>query len=332
MNTAPKKPDRAVGGAAEAKLDGSHLEPETPGLRRITHCPACGAEAPSHGGSHAQGLECLAGETVFFQPDYTIYPCPECGLLYKSIRLSDAELDRYYCAVDFAKWEQDRPHPTERIARRWLDGLADGAAVLDFGCSSGRLLGPLAVRLDCYGVETNPAAAAAAEAKGLTMLTLETAQARGAFLDCLVLMDVFEHLAEPVGLLKALKSLLKPSGTMIIATGDSDFPICSADPANFWYFRTVEHLCMLNAAHAAKMQGMLDMKLVAWTPCSHYDSTVATRGLQYLRYFAHRLYSRGSPLIRGAIRLVPLLGRVSRWPSTPPVTLGRDHVVAVFQA
>jgi SAM-dependent methyltransferase len=293
-------------------------------------CPACGDAGATREWS-APGFQNLTDDGVFMQPDYRIRDCPRCGLLFKTRTLSEAEFERYYASADFSKWETDGFYPTEDLAKQVLASLPKGSAVLDFGCSSGRLLAPFTGQLDCYGVEANQTAAARARDKGICIVTMDQVAGRGRFLDCIVMMDVFEHLLAPVELLLALTAALRPGGKLVIATGDSDYPLCRADPASFWYLRTVEHVCMWNRKHALYLQTVLGLNLVQWSRCSHYRTAARQWLFQSACHVAYGAYRRGGRLVRSVISATPVLRKVAAWTSPPFVTFGRDHVVAIFE-
>src|SRR4051794_30839166 len=130
-------------------------------------CPACGSTSSEQIGSMAPGFTMTAADEVFSQPDYSIRECKNCGLLFRTPTLSEAELARYYARTDFHRWDLAGFFPTERGALALLKQLPNGSAILDFGCSSGRLLAPLTATHRCFGVEVNEAAAAEAANKGI---------------------------------------------------------------------------------------------------------------------------------------------------------------------
>jgi len=94
------------------------------------------------------------------------------------------------------------------------------ASVLEFGCSTGALLAEMAKRgQKVAGIEVDPASAATARDRGLTIVegdleapaTLKTARALGPF-DALLCLDVLEHLKDPWAFLRSAPGLLKPEG------------------------------------------------------------------------------------------------------------------------
>lgn len=305
--------------------------------RNLKICPACrspGAESKSWVGP---GFDAVVGSKIFRQPDFEIIECNTCGLLFKSPIPTAREFADYYNEVDFNRWEPSNGSsaegyfPIDRIVVRQLNAMQDGAAILDYGCSTGRLLAPLTKRFVCYGVEINPVAAQVAADRGLSILTPQDIRSKPSEMDCVILVDVFEHLLNPVETLTELTALLKPGGKLVIATGNGDTPICRLDPAQFWYFRIVEHVCMLGRKHAEFLGTVLNLALMGWFECSHYDTPLRERGYQVLRHLAYRRIAKGSAVIKKLIRFVPGGRRIGDWKFAPAVTYHKDHVVIVFE-
>jgi 2-polyprenyl-3-methyl-5-hydroxy-6-metoxy-1,4-benzoquinol methylase len=97
---------------------------------------------------------------------------------------------------------------------------ASARRVLELGCGAGVFGASVKARgAEVWGVELNPAAARAAEARLDRVLCadVETALAelpRASF-DCVVYNDVLEHLVDPRAALTATKALLAPGGVVV---------------------------------------------------------------------------------------------------------------------
>jgi SAM-dependent methyltransferase len=297
----------------------------------VNECPACGSRDFSQAGS-APGLTCRLGVRDFVQPDYVIKICSACGLVYRNPNLSPEELGVYYSLVDYRKWEVPGFFPTERAAHKRLRQLPCGARLLDFGCSSGRLLAPLAGSYDCCGFEINTEAARIAATKGLNIISPEAFDSGNCEgFDAIVISDVFEHLSAPTELLRKLVSLLNPGGELFIITGNADAPACRLAPAEFWYFRNVEHLCMLSRRHAEFLCQELSVQLVCWREMSHYDVTLRERLWQFARHFAFWHFREKTWVAKIFLPWMPGLRRARVWLVAPAYTVSADHVLAVFR-
>lgn len=95
--------------------------------------------------------------------------------------------------------------------------------VLDVGCSSGYLAGPLAERgATVVGIENDPLAAAAArnvcgEVLEGDVETMEFSFTAGSF-DLVLCGDLIEHLSDPGAFLRRVRPLLATDGRLVIAT------------------------------------------------------------------------------------------------------------------
>jgi 2-polyprenyl-3-methyl-5-hydroxy-6-metoxy-1,4-benzoquinol methylase len=204
--------------------------------------------------------------------------------------------------------------------------------ILDIGCSSGRLLASLTGLYRCFGYELNETAARQAEAKGITILTraeLETVPKSS--YDAVVMVDLFEHLQDPLRLLKRCAELLKPGGWLVLVTGDGDANPCRRDPAQFWYFLIIEHVTMLTRRHAAWLEEQLKLKLTRWETVCHYDWKWRPGVTQLLKHWAYWQFRNGGGLVQAVLRRLPEFSKAEFWPVAPLFWYSSDHVVAVFE-
>jgi SAM-dependent methyltransferase len=307
-----------------------HTQPDT--YVNLTTCPACGSGEAASTGPESSGFSVSIEGREFIQPPYVIRECKNCGLLYRSVRLSDPTFEAYYLLKDFRSWEIQGLFPTERVALSVLRSIPSGAAVLDFGCSSGRLLSNLTTTHKCYGMEINVAAAARAAGKGITILPSDALeQGWHASFDAVVLADVFEHLTEPTNLLRKLVSLLKPGGILLLVTGNGDAPACRLDPAQFWYFRIIEHVGMLTRRHATWLERNVGLELQGWKCVSHYDLKWPSTLMQWSRHNVFWQFRLGNKLSRFLLRLIPKVRNAERRTLAPVWVYSADHVVCYFR-
>jgi SAM-dependent methyltransferase len=298
----------------------------------ITCCIGCGGR--DFTSSHYAGLpvEVSINGKVFTQPEYYIRRCVLCGLAYKSEILSPAQLREYYDEVDYSKWETEGLYPTELAILKTLTRLPQGSRILDYGCSTGRLLSGLTDRHNCFGVELNDRAALVAKSKGITLLPEEQVlNANAPGFDAIVLSDVFEHLLEPTKILQSLAGNLNRGGLLLICTGNADARACRNDIANFWYFRTPEHVSMITKKYAEYFAGKMRLKIVFWRKMCHYSPGFVDKLKQQLQHTAYWQLNGTPPSIwRPVIRRLPGVRRAANWRTQPLYTFSKDHVVAGF--
>ena len=163
--------------------------------------------------------------------------CRSCGLIYLNPRPTLDELPRIYPptyhAYNFSKNRFGivyRARSTIEAGRllRWCHDLPDNARILDVGCGDGFHLGLLRAygkpgwRLE--GVEPSASAAREARKAGLTVhegIVQQLDLPRDSY-DLVLLIQTIEHVDDPVGVLRAVRSLLRPGGRVVIVTDNTD--------------------------------------------------------------------------------------------------------------
>ena len=295
----------------------------------IDRCPACGGNQAAPIGGAATGFDTIIKGRTFRQPPYSVCQCGACGLYFKSATLSPSELHAYYEVLDGAMFEMDPDFPTDRIIDEHLQALPDGSAVLDYGCSSGRILKDVTGRLRCVGVEPNVTAARAAQARGITILSDDELARESRRFDAIILADVFEHLADPLAVLRMLASKLTAGGWLAIVTGNGDAVAGDRHFAEFWYFRLPGHLIMAGERHVTWLADRLGLTLGPVHRCSHYRTAPAERVRQQVKDFAYRVF-RDTPagITAQVLRGVPGISRAEQWTTAPALNFRDDHLVA----
>ena len=300
---------------------------------QLNHCPGCNQSEYHVVGKNSKAINNTIDGANFCQPDYQIRVCCNCGLYYKSHIAEESELSEYYQKTNFHKWEPKNFFPTETFIIKTLLKLDPSSRILDFGCSTGRLLSQLTNKYDCYGVEINQQAAAIAQDKGIKVISeQELLSSKLDLFDAIVLCDVFEHLINPTLILEKLCKKLKIGGFLIICTGNANAKACQNDIANFWYFRSIEHLCMLSEKYASFIEKKLQIKLEVWHKTSHYKLGFYEYLFQNTRNFLYwQLHGKNTSIFKYFWRFVPIVRRAKKWNQPPYFVCSKDHVVAMFQ-
>jgi SAM-dependent methyltransferase len=169
--------------------------------------------------------------------------CDHCALVYLDPRPTRAEMTTiypdHYHAFTFTEDKFGFVYRVRRRleARRLLRAIGKvppNAAILDVGCGDGfhlellRDFGQPGWRL--VGVDLDPRAADAAEARGLVVHrgTIETVDLEADHYDFAILIQTVEHVADPAAVLAAIRRVLRPGGRLLIVTdntGSLDFSI-----------------------------------------------------------------------------------------------------------
>jgi SAM-dependent methyltransferase len=167
--------------------------------------------------------------------------CERCGFLQCS---ELAEVTPYYEALEDPEYEETRLARSAQM-RRLLERLARVRAprardrLLDVGAGSGALVEEAArMGYRATGIEPSRWLQERALARGLDVArgTLPHPDRPGPF-DVITLIDVIEHVQDPVGLLRAVAPLLAPDGVVVIVTPDVRSLPARLLGWRWWHFR-----------------------------------------------------------------------------------------------
>ena len=281
-------------------------------------CPVCGERRP-----RALGAVASRSSDHGFSDGGELFECPNCFLLF---------LDKPARANDASEMYEELPANLlpESAGRRDFDLALEvtqaGArplTVLDVGCFRGDFLQRLPDSVTKFGIEPSRAARQIMAERGIQLLgeTIDTASAPDARFDFIYLMDVAEHLPNPLADIQKLARWLKPGGKLIITTGNSDALPWRLSRLSYWYYLP-QHLSFCNRrwfAWAAKESGL---RLVRSTAFSHSRRAygkmfVAERWRQFVKI----LIGRSSELLTGRRMFSHAVGTAT-WP---------DHIFVVLQ-
>lgn len=284
----------------------------------IRPCPLCGSTTFTHLASQDRNL--LGITTV---------GCNRCGLVQTNPRPSAAGLDHFY-RDHYRNFYQGTTVPDKAyIASLNKDvrlaytagffkdaiGLQPGAVVLDFGCGEGSLFAALreaGFTGAFYGVELNASFAEYASRYGNAKVSNSIRSPEP--VDLLVINHVLEHLDDPVGALRELRKLIKPSGNLYIDVPDAEeySRINDLHIAHIYHFteRTLGSLVELAGFTLSYMKKHhpphhpRSIRLVA-TPMSFINaSTISEASLETQAWKAIRLAGRYRNTIRLRLRRI----------------------------
>jgi hypothetical protein len=204
-----------------------------------------------------------------------------------------------------------------------LRGTGRGISCLDVGCWDGSLLDALPAGWRRVGLEPNESAAAVAESRGhevLVGLVEDVALPAHAF-ELITMLDVIEHLLDPISVLRRLRESAAPDCLLAILTGDVGSPGARFWRRHWYYLAYPEHVSFFTSAglrHALVSSG--------WTPISvERVSHPVTSRRRDVAEGARHLRRRSNAMRTAKTSLAPALGpnrtTVSR------MLRGRDHLL-----
>ncbi|MCS7253521.1 MAG: class I SAM-dependent methyltransferase [Armatimonadota bacterium] len=161
-----------------------------------------------------------------------VVECGCCGIAY-ALTVPTLQGIRDYYTEQFADerhWESELSSARPWLHRRLLARIAKykpGGTLLDIGCSFGFFINMARqIGYDVIGVEiSEPAANYARRQFGLKVFsgTLEEASLEGESVDVVTLIDVLEHVPEPLITLNEVKRVLRSGGLLVIRVPNFKF-------------------------------------------------------------------------------------------------------------
>ncbi len=108
-------------------------------------------------------------------------------------------------------------------------------------------------------------------------------------------------------------------------------PTAASDPARFWYLRIIKHISMLTRKNADYLAAELGMRLMQWTPPTHYGWSWRGKLVQTVQTFAYWQFRRRTLIARWLLAPLPFFTRLRLGDVAPTFTATRDHVLAVLR-
>lgn len=265
------------------------------------NCPICNHQSDqiaAWGGCANHVFDKIAGIKLAqaAQP-FSLYKCPNCFFVYKLPRLSDTELleiyaestDRAGVILDsnLSPSDDGRLSLLAQLSENVASSYTSGRKVLEVGCSNGGMLRLWSSFWDKYGVEPSQASAKIARNRGIKVIAKSVSEIPSGMWDCIITVDVAEHLYNPLEFFKQAKSLLAPGGVVVTMTGNISFWLANLAGARYWYASFPEHISFLSPAClryiASSLNGrILDSKSYQWGRPGKHD--LKQHALQSVKY------------------------------------------------
>lgn len=245
-------------------------EAEALELERVS-CAVCGRVAGEPVGV-GEDFEYRTSADTFLAVE-----CPDCSLVYLDPRPTEETLGRIYpdhyhafqfTAEDFGLAFRVRSRLEARRLLKTCGDLPDNARILDAGCGDGFHLDLLRnygnSRWTLRGVDLDPRAAAAAQARGLDVEqgTLESLDRSPPGYDLVLLIATIEHVADPASVLTAARRQLRPGGRVLIVTdntGSVDYRLSRSRHWGGYHFP--RHWNLFNESSLRRLAGRVDLEV-----------------------------------------------------------------------
>lgn len=251
--------------------------------------------------------------------------CGECGFMFANAD-ELADLTALYEALQDPEYEETQDD--RALQMRWILSLARKArpgarTLLDVGAGTGLLVAEAArAGLDAIGVEPSRSFTQVARRHGATVLqgVLPHPAFSDRRFDVVCLIDVIEHVADPLMLLRDCQRALTPEGVLIVVTPDVGSALARLLRNRWWHFR-VAHVGYFNrrSLHRALHLSGLEVE-------REYHARWCFR----VRYLAKRL-TRYLPFV-GWINRAASRWRLLNWLCSRVVTLNlRDSFLLIVK-
>lgn len=264
-----------------------------------------------------------------------LFRCLSCHLHFRFPRMPKSKLDELYRLGEENNWANQ---PVDRkdwhIAGNWIASNYERGSVLDVGCFAGKFLEFLGPDFKRFGIEIHSGAAKKAEQKGVQILgedyiSLETFSDT---FDVVVAMDVIEHVPDPYFFLKLLVGVLRPGGSIIISTGNTQATSWQWMGSRYWYCTIAEHISFINPAWCYHVAQKINLKVDRIWFFSHATQTLQQRLIDFGK---NTIYLAAPGLMqwmrkRGVGRL-DATKHIELFDHPPAWLSAKDHLITFFK-
>jgi SAM-dependent methyltransferase len=300
------------------------------------HCRMCGAVDTLTDIGMLPDLEFFAGVKISQKlAGGTLQHCQSCFSMQRYPIYRQMDYTSLYINGSAEAWAGKTNRNDNRIIGEYIDRNPAIQSVLDIGCNVGELLSSLPPRLKKFGVEPSVGAKAIATDKGIEIIadTPDDIPASARF-DCIVAVDVIEHIAAPNDFLEQLREHLNVGGMLILSTGNPQFkPWYKFFKTGFWYSSFPEHLSFPSQNHYrhwATSKGMtLEEPIVFSYSQGRPLRFMVIFLLQYSFLLSRRLHGLIVKLVFGHLLNVP--SAAARPFFLPCSGLFKDHHICIIR-
>lgn len=220
-------------------------------------------------------------QKYLYKNGYMIYRCSRCALGQTDLKREYSKFvkefysEGYYegdpTRSAYVDYELDKPLIIRNMQKflSFLPQTKSQGKLLDVGCAFGYFV-ELAVQYgyDAYGFDPSSFAVKKACAlvgkKRIQEGTIQDVEYSKAKFDIITMFDVFEHLKNPLEDMRKLRSLLKPDGIILIATGDTNSFAAKIMKRRWTFFIPPQHIFFFNRKNVTTLLRMAGLLPRAW--------------------------------------------------------------------
>lgn len=265
-----------------------------------------------------------------------LFRCLECNLYFRYPYPEQSVLTRLYQKLPDSVWACEDGRPIWKEVEKLLNIYNVNNTILDVGCFSGDFLNNLEGNWEKLGVEPNYGAREIAQTRGIKLIgeTIDNIQVPVEPLGAIVLLDVIEHIHQPLLALQKLQRLLAPGGSIILFTGSTDTLPWHLFGSNYWYSSLPEHITFYSLRWFQWAASQLNMR-VTWHRYFSSEPSGLNRWLfQFTRLALYtavqKLRQLGVP--ERLLCSLPMIQKAARWNSLPWWQSAKDHILIVLSS
>ncbi len=180
-----------------------------------------------------------------------VYRCRRCGRFISPPDNQYHYDDQYYRNSPYPDNQKlNQPYFLHKLNQIKSSTGKKKLVILDVGCGWGEFLAVLKQRqINYLGIDTAAEAIKTCRAKGLNCRQADAgalARSQPHHYSAVTCFQVIEHLPDPFPLLKAVKTLLKPGGKLILTTPNNDSPLRKVLGRRWSVYNTDSHFVFYN--------------------------------------------------------------------------------------
>ena len=202
-----------------------------------------------------------------------------------------------------------------------------GIRVLDIGCWDGEFLAGCPSSWLRHGVEPNKSASMVARQRGLRVFseTFEMAPLKKNSYDLIVMLDVLEHLPDPLTALQKVSEILAPNGYLFALTGSSNSRGARIFQGCWYYYNYIEHVTFFSPSSMQIAIESLGMNVKTIKKYRHPGSSLFLAGKKISNLLLNAMGNEAPRLAIPVLKQDIILLGISR------IMQGRNHMVIVAQ-
>ena len=292
-------------------------------------CPACGRSSTTNLG-HMRSMQ-----GILHLPSSTdLYRCAVCKLHFRYPYPPNSSLIDAYAESPVAPSQNTRSRPDFNMVAEIIRDSFPSGSILDVGCHRGDFLMMLPRNYQKYGIEPSKAACRIARERGITIIgaSVEDLKINPPPFQVVTLLDVIEHLSNPLLSLRNFAKLLSPEGMLIVTTGNTDALLWRLMRCDYWYYYA-EHVSFFSPSWFKWAANETDLCVSRVRKFSRFKGSTLARWCQVVRcviYLAVRCGCR-FPLLNRLMGSIYPFNRACKWPLVPTANLSRDHMLIVLR-